>query len=97
MTRILLSEAEGYMLLKSAGIPVPLFSVAETPEDAARMADSTGYPVVLKVISREIVHKSDAGGVVTGIRSADEARTALTGSPARCWHINRVRRSTGSW
>ncbi len=77
MTRILLSEAEGYMLLKSAGIPVPLFSVAETPEDAAKMADSTGYPVVLKVISREIVHKSDAGGVVTGIRSADEARTSF--------------------
>ena len=77
MTRMLLSEAEGYMLLKTAGIPVPVFSAAQTPEDAARIADSTGYPVVMKVSSREIVHKSDAGGVVTGIRSAEEARTAF--------------------
>ena len=77
MTRMLLSEAEGYMLLKTAGIPVPVFSVARTPEDAVRIADSTGYPVVMKVISREIVHKSDPGGVIIGIRSADEARTAF--------------------
>ena len=98
MTRTLLSEAEGYMLLKTAGIPVPVFSVARSPQDAARIADSIGYPVVMKVISREIVHKSDAGGVITGIRSADEARTGFRPDLAlQSWRINRARRLTGSW
>jgi acetyl coenzyme A synthetase (ADP forming)-like protein len=77
MTRTLLSEAEGYSLLAAATIPVPHYHVANTQDDAARAADSMGYPVVMKVISPDIVHKSDAGGVVTGIRSTAEARSAF--------------------
>src|SRR5271157_706218 len=77
MTRTLLSEAEGYTLLAAAGIPVPHYHVAATEDDAARAADTMGYPVVMKVISPDIVHKSDAGGVITGIRSAAEARSAF--------------------
>ncbi len=77
MTRTLLSEAEGYALLASASIPVPKYHAASTRDDAARAADTTGYPVVMKVISPDIVHKSDAGGVITGIRSAEEARSAF--------------------
>ncbi len=77
MTRIVLSEAEGYALLKNAGIPVPAFSVAKTPEEAVRVADSLGFPVVMKVISPGIIHKSDAGGVITGIRSPDDVRSAF--------------------
>ncbi len=77
MTRTLLSEAEGYALLAAASIPVPHYHVAATEEDAARAADTMGYPVVMKVISPDIVHKSDAGGVITGIRSAAEARSAF--------------------
>jgi len=74
----LLSEAEGYALLHSAGIPVPGFARATTPEEASSAADTIGYPVVMKIISQDIVHKSDAGGVITGVRSPEEARSAFT-------------------
>jgi acetyl coenzyme A synthetase (ADP forming)-like protein len=73
----LLSEAEGYELLKSAGIPVPRFSVARTPAEAGKAAGTIGFPLVMKVISQQVVHKSDAGGVITGIRSPAEATAAF--------------------
>jgi len=62
--------------LKKAGIDVPAYAVARTPEEAGKAADSIGYPVVLKILSDQVVHKTDAGGVATGIRSAEEARSA---------------------
>ena len=77
MTRTLLSEAEGYALLAARGIPVPRYAVAATHNEAARAANTTGYPLVMKVISPDIIHKSDAGGVITGIGSAEEARAAF--------------------
>ena len=73
----LLSEAEGYGLLASAGIPVPGFSVVTAATDAAHAADTIGYPVVMKVISQQVVHKSDAGGVILNIRSPAEAAAAF--------------------
>ena len=73
MTPRLLSEAEGYGLLKSAGIPVPEFTVVTTAAEAKKAADTIGYPVVMKVISQQIVHKTDAGGVILNIRSPAEA------------------------
>jgi acetyl coenzyme A synthetase (ADP forming)-like protein len=73
----MLSEAEGYGLLKNHGIPVPLFSVVQSRQDVAVAAERTGYPLVMKVISPQVVHKSDAGGVITGIRSTAEAEAAF--------------------
>lgn len=77
MARQLLSEPEGYELLKSAGIPVPHFSVARTAAEAVHAADTIGYPVVMKVISQQVVHKTDAGGVILNIRSPAEATAAF--------------------
>ena len=77
MTRQLLSEAEGHELLKSAGIPVPRFVVTRSSADAAKAADTIGYPVVMKVISQQVVHKSDAGGVIINITSPAEATAAF--------------------
>ncbi|MCK9632686.1 MAG: acetate--CoA ligase family protein [Methanoregula sp.] len=77
MTRTLLSEAEGYALLSTLSIPVPKHTITGSRDDAAQAADTMGYPVVMKIVSPDIVHKSDAGGVVTGIRSATEAREAF--------------------
>jgi acetyl coenzyme A synthetase (ADP forming)-like protein len=77
MTRRLLSEAEGYGLLKNHGIPVPLFSVITSHQEVHAAADKTGYPLVMKVISPQVIHKSDAGGVITGILSGPEAETAF--------------------
>jgi acetyl coenzyme A synthetase (ADP forming)-like protein len=73
----MLSEAEGYELLKNNGLPVPEFLVVKTRSEAATAAEKLGYPLVMKVISPQVVHKSDAGGVVTGILSASDAETAF--------------------
>jgi succinyl-CoA synthetase beta subunit len=77
MARQLLSEAEGYELLKSAGITVPRFFVVQTAEEARNAAETIGYPVVMKVISQQVVHKTDAGGVVLNIRSSAESTDAF--------------------
>jgi acetyl coenzyme A synthetase (ADP forming)-like protein len=77
MTRRILSEAEGYALLKNQGLPVPDYSVVRTHEEVAGAADKIGYPLVMKVISPQIIHKSDAGGVVTNILSAQDAEHAF--------------------
>lgn len=71
-----LSEADAYTLLKRYGIPVPVHEVASDAGEAEAIAEKIGYPVVMKVVSPHIVHKSDAGGVITGIRSASEAKSA---------------------
>ncbi len=76
MNRRLLSEAEGYGLLKIHGVQVPQFSVVSSCQDVGAAAERIGYPLVMKVISLQVVHKSDAGGVITGIRSKAEAETA---------------------
>ena len=77
MSKILLSEPDGYALLAAHSIPIPGYRVAQTADEAVTAAESLGYPVVMKVISPDIVHKSDAGGVITGIHTAPEARRAF--------------------
>ncbi|HVP95533.1 acetate--CoA ligase family protein [Methanoregula sp.] len=77
MTRTLLSEAEGYELLKHYGIPVPRFAVVTTADEAEKAAAGMDFPLVAKILSPQVVHKSDAGGVVTGITSAPAAPAAF--------------------
>jgi acetyl coenzyme A synthetase (ADP forming)-like protein len=77
MARQLLSEAEGYELLKTAGIPVPRFVITHSSAEAEKAAELIGCPVVMKVISRQVVHKTDAGGVILNIMSPDEATAAF--------------------
>ena len=77
MTRRMLSEAEGFRLLKNYGIPVPEFFVARTRQEVAEGAGRVGYPLVMKVISPQVIHKSDAGGVITGIQSTADAENAF--------------------
>jgi len=74
----MLSESEGYDLLKSYGIPTPGFRVATSPDDAAEAAFEIGFPVVMKIVSPDIIHKSDAGAVFTNISSREEAKTAFS-------------------
>ena len=77
VTRKLLSEPEGYLILDKAGVPVPAHSLARTPDEAAKAAQSIGFPVVMKIVSPDVVHKSDVNGVVVGIKSKDEAKDAF--------------------
>ncbi|NYT05859.1 MAG: CoA-binding protein [Methanomicrobiales archaeon] len=79
----MLTEPEGYALLGQYGIPVPPYRVVTGEEDAAAAAESIGYPVVIKVVSPDIVHKSDAGGVVTGIGNETELRQAYAAMMGR--------------
>ncbi len=64
-------EPEAKRLLALAGIAVPRSCWARSSEEAAGFAAGIGYPVVAKIVSPRIVHKSDAGGVVTGICNAE--------------------------
>ncbi|NMB79686.1 MAG: CoA-binding protein [Methanomicrobiales archaeon] len=76
MNKQLVSEAEGYELLKKAGVPVPAYRIAHTADEAVSFAEQIGYPVVLKIISPQVVHKSDAGGVQANLRSKGEVQKA---------------------
>lgn len=78
MTRRMLSESEGYDLLREYGVPVPGFEHVTTPEAAGEAAERIGFPVVMKIVSPQIVHKSDAGGVVVGVGSPGQAAAAFT-------------------
>jgi len=60
-------EAAAKRLFSLAGFTVPRFAVARTAEEARRFAGEIGYPVVAKIVSPRILHKSDVGGVAVGI------------------------------
>ena len=76
VTHSLIRESEGYELLKACGVSVPRYSIARSSPEAADMADRIGYPVVLKVISPQVVHKSDSGGVIVNVGSPAKTREA---------------------
>lgn len=76
MAEKMLSEAEGYQLLRDFGVPAPKFEIVKSAEDAAKAGAKIGFPVVMKIISPQIVHKSDAGGVIVGVTGKDAARDA---------------------
>jgi len=71
-----LLEHEALKLCELYGLPVPSYGLARSEEEAVELAERVGFPVVLKIVSPDISHKSDVGGVVLGIRSAEEVRGA---------------------
>jgi len=71
-----LLETEAKIVCKEYGIPVTRFELAESEEQAAKFADTIGYPVVEKIVSPDIIHKSDVGGVMVNLQNAKEARDA---------------------
>src|SRR5213080_3012685 len=72
--RTALTAPEGKLVCEAYGIPVPKEGVATSAADAAKLAAGMGFPVVLKVVSPEILHKTEAGGVLVGVKSAEEAQ-----------------------
>lgn len=75
--RTALSEIESKKVLEAIGIPAAIPEPAANADDAARIAERIGFPVVLKVLSPEVTHKSEVGGVALNLRSAAEVRTAF--------------------
>lgn len=71
-----LSEYESRKVLKTFNFPMVEGDLAASPEEAAKIAESIGFPVVMKIDSPHILHKSDVGGVVLNIKSAEEAKAA---------------------
>jgi acyl-CoA synthetase (NDP forming) len=73
-----LGELDGLELLKCYGFNTLPTTLARDPEEATRIAEEIGFPVVMKIVSPQILHKSDAGGVVVGVKSPEEACQAFT-------------------
>ena len=71
-----LDPAQGHALLAAYGIPSAPTVMARDADEAAATAARMGFPVALKIVSQQIVHKSDVGGVVLGLASADDVRAA---------------------
>lgn len=74
--RAVLTEVESKELLKQAGIPIVPTRLAGSAREAVSLAGELGFPVVLKVTSPDIVHKSDVGGVRVGLKTAQAVRRA---------------------
>jgi 4-hydroxybutyryl-CoA synthetase (ADP-forming) len=72
-----LLEEEGYEVLRAYGFPTPKSILGATEDECVRAAKEIGYPVVMKIASPDIIHKSDAGGVKVGVKSDDELRSAF--------------------
>ncbi|MDX5359745.1 MAG: acetate--CoA ligase family protein [Alphaproteobacteria bacterium] len=81
--RTRLDEAEGAALLARLGLPFAEMVTAATPDDAAGAADRIGYPVALKILSPDIAHKTDAGGVVLGLGDGAAVKAAAAEMPER--------------
>jgi acetate---CoA ligase (ADP-forming) subunit beta len=75
--RTLLTEVESKHVLHEAGIPVALAVLARDAKQVASVAEKAGYPVVLKVVSPDVTHKSDVGGVRLGLDSVKEVQDAF--------------------
>lgn len=68
-----LTAPEGKLVCDAYGISVPQEGVAANAAEAQKMASSMGFPVVMKIVSPDILHKTEAGGVIVGVKNAEEA------------------------
>ncbi len=75
--RTVLTEIESKQILEEAGIPTATARLAATAEEAVEAAKELGYPLVLKIVSPDVTHKSDVGGVRLGLDSPGAVATAF--------------------
>ena len=75
--RTTLLEDEGREVLRAYGLPLPKSVLATSAKEAVNAASKMGYPVVMKISSPQIIHKSDAGGVMVGLKNDAEVRSAF--------------------
>jgi acetyl coenzyme A synthetase (ADP forming)-like protein len=76
-SRLTIGDAESRSILQAYGLRVPKSEIAETPEQASIIAGKIGYPVVLKIASPDILHKTDIGGVKVGLKNSEDLRDAF--------------------
>lgn len=75
--RVSIGDFEARAILEAYGLKIPRSELAETPEKAVEFAAEIGYPVVLKIASPDILHKTDVGGVRVGLQNAQDVRDAF--------------------
>lgn len=71
-----LGDIETLQVLDAYGIKTPGAKLSRSPEESVRLAEEVGYPVVMKIVSPDILHKSDVGGVRVGLTTAEEVKNA---------------------
>ena len=86
--RRFLFSYEARMITQAIGIGTPAGNIAHTLDEAVSFAETIGYPVVMKIVSRDIVHKSDAGGVALDIDDSKEVADAYEAILASCRQFN---------
>jgi len=74
-----LLETEAKELLKEYGIPVPDFKLIKSEDEITELAKEINFPIVMKIVSPDIIHKTDAGGVKVDIKDEEEAMAAYQG------------------
>src|SRR6201984_3606978 len=72
-----LTAPEARRVCEPYGVAVPKEGLARSAADAARLAADIGFPVVMKIVSPQILHKTEAGGVVVGVKRAEAAQEAF--------------------
>ncbi len=82
--RYSLTESEGKKILDAYGIGVPGEATVTSAEDAAKEAAHITFPVVMKIVSPDIMHKSDIGGVVVGVKNEEAAKAAFESIMSNC-------------
>ncbi len=75
--RNVLLEPEAKSICKLFGLDVPEFGVAKSEDEAVALAEKLGYPVTMKIVSPDVIHKSDVGGVVVGVKTPEGVREAF--------------------
>jgi acetyltransferase len=75
--RYAIGDSEAWNILKAYGLSIPKSILAKTPQEAIEVAAEIGYPVVLKIASPDILHKTDVGGVKVGLETPDQLRDAF--------------------
>ncbi|MFA6451737.1 MAG: acetate--CoA ligase family protein, partial [bacterium] len=86
--RQFLLSYESSELMKAAGIPMPATNIARNMKDAVWFAEKMGYPVVMKIVSKDIVHKTDAGGIALDIENKNEVIDAYEAIMHSCKRYN---------
>jgi len=72
-----ITEELGKSILKEYGISIPPYALATSADEAVKEAENIGFPLVMKVVSPQILHKTDVGGVKVGIDNVDDVRSTF--------------------
>ena len=90
-------EEEGQEVLKAYGLPLPKSALATSEAEAVKTAKKIGYPVVMKIASPQIIHKSDAGGVKVNLTNDAEIKSAFKTILKNAKNYDKKSRDKGSF